>query len=146
MAASPRKAGLASSAVACALLAQLCLAALALRTDHQTVYLFGQPIPETCRWRAQLGLPCPGCGWTRGLVLTLHGDIRAAWAANPAAPLGIIGVAGSALVLLLLSAHQRRRGFTPAWFPRLFAASLAAYGAVCCAAAAVPWIRLLKSP
>lgn len=36
-----------------------------------------------CPVRAATGLLCPGCGTLRALHALLHGDVAAAWAANP---------------------------------------------------------------
>jgi len=40
-----------------------------------------------CLTRRGLGLPCPGCGLTRGLAHLLHGDFARAMALHPLAPL-----------------------------------------------------------
>jgi hypothetical protein len=136
--------GLVALVVGCALAAQLCLAAVVLRTDQERVYFLNHPIPETCGWRAHHGIPCPACGWTRGVVLALHGQAGAAFRANPAGPLTVAGIAATALVLLLLSAVQRRSGRLPAAFPPAFAAGLLAYSAACLIAAFVAWVRVLS--
>ena len=37
-----------------------------------------------CLFRAVTGLPCPGCGITRGVIAIARGDFRKAWHRNPA--------------------------------------------------------------
>ncbi len=39
--------------------------------------------PDLCPVHRVTGLPCPGCGVTRGLVLASHGDFQEALGANP---------------------------------------------------------------
>ncbi len=61
----------------CAIVATLVLVASAL------------PWPEAlehwnvCSFRSLTGLPCPGCGLTRGFRALAHGDFAAAWQHNP---------------------------------------------------------------
>ena len=38
---------------------------------------------ELCPFHAWSGLPCPGCGLTHAFRALAHGDLAAAWAANP---------------------------------------------------------------
>lgn len=39
---------------------------------------------STCVWRAVTGIPCPGCGMMHAFLALARGDVRAAWALNPA--------------------------------------------------------------
>lgn len=49
-----------------------------------------------CLFRALTGWQCPGCGSARALHALLHGDVAAAWRANPlaVATLPLIGIEG----------------------------------------------------
>lgn len=40
----------------------------------------------TCIFRNVTGLPCPGCGMTRGFVAMGHGRLAGAWAFNKISP------------------------------------------------------------
>ncbi|RMF52558.1 MAG: DUF2752 domain-containing protein [Bacteroidetes bacterium] len=51
--------------------------------------------PIVCYWQRTLGVPCPGCGLTRGTQHFLHGDWQVALEWNPLSP-----VVGTCLVLL----------------------------------------------
>ena len=51
--------------------------------------------PFVCPLRALTGVPCPLCGMTTSVESTLHGDIGAALAANPA---GVVAVAAALAV------------------------------------------------
>jgi len=42
-----------------------------------------RPALSLCQFRAWTGLPCPGCGLTRGFCAIGHGDFGAAWRFNP---------------------------------------------------------------
>jgi hypothetical protein len=50
------------------------------------------PLPGICISRQWFGLPCPGCGLTRGCIALMHGQWQQAWIYNP----------GIFLVLLLV--------------------------------------------
>ena len=53
------------------------------------------PFMPSCPFRALTGVPCPTCGTTHAAVALLHGEVRAALAANPlAAAAGIAFVVG----------------------------------------------------
>ncbi len=47
-----------------------------------------------CRFRAWLGIACPGCGMTHALVHLSRLEVGAALAANPAAPLLVMAMVG----------------------------------------------------
>jgi hypothetical protein len=49
-------------------------------------------VGTVCPLRRLTGVPCPFCGMTTGVVSTVHGDLSAAIAANPAAPLLVLAV------------------------------------------------------
>ena len=82
------------------------VARLMLRADDTSVYFLGRPILWTCWMRTHLGVPCPTCGLTRGLVLTLHGRWAEAWQLFPAAPAALLGALLLASALLALAAAQ----------------------------------------
>ena len=44
-------------------------------------------LPPLCSSRLLTGLPCPGCGLTRGIVLLLHGNLAGALAIHPFSPI-----------------------------------------------------------
>jgi hypothetical protein len=70
--------------VAAALVLQLALAAAGA--------FGGGPFAWPCPVRSALGVPCPGCGLTRGLLELLHGHPSAALAAHPLAPLAAASI------------------------------------------------------
>lgn len=44
------------------------------------------PLPDSCWSRRFLNIPCPGCGLTRSVVATLHGQWANAWHLHPVGP------------------------------------------------------------
>lgn len=64
-----------------------------------------------CLFKQLTGLDCPGCGSQRMLHALLHGNISAAWAANP-----LLFAAIPYLLLLAIAAIRRK-----SW-PRLYSA------------------------
>lgn len=81
------------------------------------VYLFGSlgPLPPSCTFQSATGLACPGCGLTRSVISTAHGEIAAAWSYHP--PGTVIAVLLFASMPYRLWQHVRwRRGrATPAF-------------------------------
>ncbi|HET7482696.1 MAG TPA: DUF2752 domain-containing protein [Actinomycetota bacterium] len=64
------------------------------------------PHPDLiCPLRATTGIPCPLCGMTTSVTATVHGDIGAALAANPA---GVLAVAVAGVLLVSRRARALR--------------------------------------
>ena len=61
-----------------------------------------------CAMQRWVGVPCPGCGVTRGVVALLQGRFGDAYAANPAAPLVVAFLIGQ-----LVTATAAWRGARP---------------------------------
>lgn len=100
----------AAAAVGLAMLVQLALAGLLLRASEGGVWFAGIPLGGVCLFRQRTGLPCPTCGMTRSVVLSLHGHLSAALRLNPAGPLWVLAVGVIAAALLWLSWRQRTSG------------------------------------
>ncbi len=83
------------------------LARVLLRADDATVYFLGHPIAVVCWLRSRLGLPCPTCGVTRSVVLTLHGEFGTAWRLAPVGPVAVAGALALATALLALGLGWR---------------------------------------
>lgn len=105
--------GMAPGAAGLAILLQAALARIVLRADETRVYFLEHPLNWVCALRERFGLPCPTCGLTRSVILTLHGQLGRAWHIAPGGPaltLGVLFVAGGILVLAAveLSAANRQ--------------------------------------
>jgi hypothetical protein len=71
-----------------------------ISADDTRAYFLGRPIGFACGFRTRFGVPCPGCGVTRGVAFAVRGDLAHAWRLSPAAALGVGGLAALALALL----------------------------------------------
>lgn len=69
--------------------------------------------PQLCVFKLMSGMPCPGCGLTRAVVLAMHGDLTGSLYFHP---LGLLFVIG-ALILAAVDGYgwwrSRRPGETP---------------------------------
>lgn len=101
---------MAAGAAGAVMLAQAAVARLILRADDAYVYVLGRPIRWACALKTRTGLPCPTCGMTRSLVLSLHGEWARAWRLMPAAPLALAGLLALGTALLALAVVERRGG------------------------------------
>ena len=82
-------------------LALLWLAAAASALALRPLWLAIAPFLRPCVFRSLSGFPCPTCGTTRAATAFLHGDLAAAFTANPlAAVAGFLFVFGAPLAVL----------------------------------------------
>jgi hypothetical protein len=79
---------------------------LLLRATPSLVYFAGRPLNWQCAFHAATGLPCPTCGLTRSVVMSLHGDWALAWNIAPAGPVAVAGLTIFALAMLALAFVQ----------------------------------------
>lgn len=107
------------------------LAAVVAAALSAAYYLF-DPMQSTlapkCLFKMATGWDCPGCGSQRMLHALLHGDIAAAWEANPM-PIIVF----PALAILAFSSAFRSR------WPRFYALVNSAPVVIALAAAIIIW-------
>jgi hypothetical protein len=90
------------------LLAQLSLLRALASADADHVFVAGRELRwGGCLFQRAFGVPCPACGMTRGVLLTLHGHVVDALSVNPAAPVLTLGVVLFAAALVLIAVYQR---------------------------------------
>jgi Protein of unknown function (DUF2752) len=123
--------------IGCVTLADLAAGRALLYADEARVYFLGKALDWQCGFRAATGLPCPTCGLTRSVVMSLHGEWARAWKMAPAGPVGVAGLAAFAAAMLALAflqwmGSEKRAARTRDWIRR----SALAYGA----AAAIIWV------
>ena len=99
------------------LLAQLWLLRALAAADADHVFVMGRELRWGCLFRRAFGVPCPACGMTRGVLLTLHGQLGEALRVNPAAPVLALGVALFAAALVFVAVYPSARD--PLAFGRL---------------------------
>ena len=124
MASTPSKPCLAPLLAGFAILLQTAVVRWAFRADADSVWVFGRPLGWECSLRARLGVPCPMCGMTRSVVLSLQGDWHTAWRIAPAGPVAVAGLLALALGLLWLG-WRSGRGGADVWARRLRGGALA---------------------
>jgi len=90
-----------------------------LRADEEHVFVLGRPIEWVCALRARYGLPCPTCGLTRSVVMSLHGEFARAWGVAPVGPVLVVGALAFAIVMLVLAlSRQEARSAGQAWIQK----------------------------
>ena len=138
--------GLPEGAIALAIVAQLGLVRVLCRADEASVYVVGVPWRAVCAARARFGVPCPMCGATRSLVLTVHGEIGLAWQLFPAGPLAVAGLCAFAIALAVLSWLVRRGARARALaLRRAMAVACAAYAGAAFLVWMVDWVARCRS-
>src|ERR1700757_4851639 len=98
--------GIPAAAAGIAILFDVAMARAIFAADETRVYLLGHPLNWECSFHAHTGLPCPTCGLTRSLILTLHGHLERAWHVAPGGPALALAVLLAAVGLLVLAAAQ----------------------------------------
>jgi hypothetical protein len=89
--------------IGCVTLADALAARWLLRADEEHVFVLGRPIEWVCALRSRFGLPCPTCGLTRSVVMSLHGEWARAWRMAPVGPVAVIGLVAFAIAMLALA-------------------------------------------
>jgi Protein of unknown function (DUF2752) len=131
--------------VGAALLASLAGLRLIASADLNSVTFAGHMLNGGCWFRQSFGVPCPFCGMTRSVLLTLHGQLASAWQLNPAGLLLTFGLSalGCALVVVLLC-EQTRLGHDAALrLQQRLRFSATAYAALFVAVLTTHWLAVL---
>lgn len=74
--------------------------------------------PQLCVFKIMSGVPCPGCGLTRSVVLLMHGDVSGSLFFHPLGVLFVLGAIVLAAVDLLAWWRSQRVGnipLAPSW-------------------------------
>ena len=79
---------------------------LVLRADEASVYVLGAPLGWVCALKRNTGLPCPTCGMTRSVLLSLQGEFGRAWRMAPGGPVLVWGGILFAAAMLALAVVQ----------------------------------------
>jgi hypothetical protein len=123
--------------IGCITLADLAAMRALLRADESLVYFASRAMDFECAFRTATGLPCPTCGLTRSVVMSLHFEFARAWNMAPVGPVAVAGLAAFALAMLALASVQwAGAGNWIAAAPRWIRKSALAYAA----AATIVWL------
>lgn len=114
-----------------------------------SVTLAGREMHWGCAFKEAFGVPCPTCGMTRSLLLSLHGQITEALSLNPGGPLLVAGgLLFSAAMLALTFNGLRGRTDASAERPpdtvlRRLILSASAYGGLTTVVLLAHWVRVI---
>jgi Protein of unknown function (DUF2752) len=89
------------------LLVQLATLRAVATATPERVFVSGRELTWGCLFQRAFGVPCPICGMTRGVLLTLHGHLTDALRLNPTAPFLVAGVILFALAMIFVALYQR---------------------------------------
>ena len=88
---------------------------LSFWSDGTRVLFFGIPVGSDCAFRTHFGFPCPACGLTRSVSLTLLGNWGQAMELNVAGPLAVVGLVLLAAGLLWLALDRAGSPVARSW-------------------------------
>jgi hypothetical protein len=127
-----------------ALVASLAVVRSLASATENTVFWMGSELHWECSFRQQFGIPCPACGMTRSVLLTLHGFWRSALEVNPGGPLLVLGVLllGATLFAASFRSLTRARPWPDAVFRRMTVAA-SIYGGLVSAVLLGHWVRAI---
>jgi hypothetical protein len=114
-----------------------------------SVTLAGRELHWGCAFRDAFGVPCPTCGMTRSVLLTLHGQLSDALTLNPGGPLLVaggllLGVALVALTSYRLASRASSGAVAGDALLRRFIHSASAYGGVTTLVVMAHWLRAVS--
>jgi hypothetical protein len=107
MAALSSKPGFTASIVGTILLVNVVFVRLLFSATSEKVYLAGRSFGAACSFKQQTGYPCPTCGMTRSVVLSLHGNLKEAVAINPTGTVALFGVLFFIAAMFFLAIYQQ---------------------------------------
>jgi hypothetical protein len=84
-------------------------------------------LPTICPLKTLAALPCPGCGMTRSLVFSAHGEWAQAFQFHPLGP-AAYGALWLALIIGVLLPRFKSRPVSPRWIFLLSGAGAASLG------------------
>lgn len=126
-----------------AILLQAAMARITLQADEARVYVLGHPLNWACSFHERFGLPCPTCGLTRSVILTLHGQLARAWHIAPGGPALTLGVLFVAVGVVLLAGVESWSANRPAdgrWLEQRFKLGLQTGALTWASVSTVVWL------
>lgn len=106
----PSRAGLPAQTVGLFLLLQLIFVRIVSTANLNYISFFGHELHWGCWFKQLTGMPCPACGMSRSVILTLHGHFGQALQMNAAGPFAVLGLVITAAGLVFLGTRQTSSG------------------------------------
>ena len=100
--------GVAAGVVGALMALQVVLLGVLGSATTESVSFAGRELHWGCSFREWFGIPCPNCGMTRSVLLSLHGQLGDAVSLNPAGPLLVLGILLFSAAMFFLMAYERR--------------------------------------
>jgi Protein of unknown function (DUF2752) len=100
--------GAAAGAVGALISLQVVLFGVLGSATPASVSFAGRQLDWGCAFRETFGIPCPNCGMTRSVLLSLHGRVGDALALNPAGPLLVAGLVLFSAAMFFLAFYERK--------------------------------------
>ena len=94
------------AALGAAFLAPLVILYFSTTATIRNAWFFGHEFHIGCWVKNHLGFPCPVCGMTRSVILTIHGDLGTALLANVGGPLLVSATVLFGLAMLFVAAFE----------------------------------------
>lgn len=101
------QAGATAGLVGALVLLQLGLLRALTSATTAEVFVAGHKLGWGCWFKERFGIPCPMCGMTRSVLLTLHGQVDQAWHLNPAGVVFLVGLVLFTAAMFLLMVQQQ---------------------------------------
>lgn len=140
------RAGSAPGLVGALLLLQLGIVRALASATPERAYLFGRALHWDCWFKQRLGFPCPTCGMTRSVLLSLQGQFTEAAQLNPAGLLLVVGLVGFSLALIFLMFYrQRHTSLDAGAVHRRIRLGASVYGSVLVAVLFAHWLTEIAS-
>ena len=114
---------------------------LAATATASRVWLLGYETHIGCWVKDRFGVACPLCGMTRGVILTLHGNLDAAFQMHAGAPLAIFGILifGAAMLYAALPDGVNKISASSRRFEQKIFVAVAVYLGIVSAVSIVYW-------
>ena len=136
--------GAAAGTVGALMALQVVLLGVLGSATTESVTFAGRELHWGCSFREWFGIPCPNCGMTRSVLLSLHGQLSDAVSLNPAGPLLVLGILLFSAAMFFLMAYERRHaGASLARVRSVITRGSLAYAALMLAVWMGHWVRVI---